>query len=201
VSHPHWQRGGSTVQLNPAAEAPLVDAESKTEMMFLLSDLVERKYLREVGGGNYLMEVKGWEQLQPTAGIPGKCFVAMSFAEDLKPVWFEGIEPAVKIDCKMDPVRIDLVPHNDNIVDKIIAEIRSCQFMVADFTGHRGGVYFEAGFAKGLGRQVIWTCRKDDFENIHFDIAQFSHIIWKDPGDLRTRLADKIKATIGHGGF
>ena len=32
---------GSTVQLNPAAEAPLVDAASKTEMLFLLNDLVK----------------------------------------------------------------------------------------------------------------------------------------------------------------
>ena len=96
----------------------------------------------------------------------------------------------------MDPVRVDLVPHNDNIIDKIIAEIRTCQFMVADFTGQKAGVYFEAGFAKGLGRRVIWTCREDDFENVHFDIAQFSHIIWKDPRDLRTRLAARIRATI-----
>jgi hypothetical protein len=96
----------------------------------------------------------------------------------------------------MRAVRIDLVPHNDNIVDKIIGEIRTCQFMVADFTGQKGGVYFEAGFVKGLGREVIWTCREDDFRNVHFDIAQFSHIIWKNSGDLRRRLADKIIATI-----
>ncbi len=35
------------------------------------------------------------------------------------------------------------------------------RFMIADFTGHRGGVYFEAGFAHGLGIPVIWTCRED----------------------------------------
>ena len=134
--------------------------------------------------------------MQPIAGIPGKCFVAMSFHESLKDAYEHGIYLAVKEDCKMDPVRIDLVPHNDNIVDKIIAEIRTCQFMVADFTGHKAGVYFEAGFARGLGRPVIWTCREDDFENRHFDTAQFSHIVWKDPGDLRMRLADRIKATI-----
>jgi len=96
----------------------------------------------------------------------------------------------------MKAVRIDLEPHNDNIVDRIIAEIRTCQFMVADFTGQKAGVYFEAGFAKGLGREVIWTCKEDDFKNVHFDIAQFSHIIWKNSAELRSRLAYKIKATI-----
>ena len=33
--------------------------------------------------------------------------------------------------------------------------------VVADFTGHRGGVYFEAGFARGLGIPVVWTCHKE----------------------------------------
>lgn len=67
-------------------------------------------YLRELAGGQYLIEVKGWEQLQPTAGIPGKCFIAMSFHESLKDAYEQGIYLAVKEDCRMDPVRIDLVP-------------------------------------------------------------------------------------------
>jgi hypothetical protein len=197
-------RPGDSVEINPAADAPLVDAASKTEMLFLIDYLEKGEYVRKFDVGSldgkierqYILEVKGWEQLQPTAGIPGKCFVAMSFNESLKEAYDNGIYLALKEDCKMDPVRIDLVPHNENIVDKIIAEIRTCQFMVADFTGHRAGVYFEAGFARGLGRPVIWTCREDDFENRHFDTAQFSHIVWKDPADLRMQLADRIKATI-----
>jgi hypothetical protein len=178
---------------------PLLDAFDELELTFLIETQRDLGYIEQVlSQETYRLKAKAWDTIQAASvnGIPGKCFVAMSFAEELKPVWLEGIEPAVKLDCKMDPVRIDLVPHNDNIVDKIIAEIRTCQFMVADFTGHRAGVYFEAGFARGLGRQVIWTCREDDFENRHFDTAQFSHIVWKDPGDLRTRLADRIKATI-----
>ena len=188
---------GIRVLIDQDADAPLVDAESKDEMNFLLGHVKEMGYVRELGSSDYMLEVKGWEQIEAgkIAGFPGKCFVAMCFHESLNDAYNEGIYLAVK-DCGMDPVRIDLVPHNDNIVDKIISEIRSCQFMVADFTKQRGGVYFEAGFAKGLGRPVIWTCQKDDFEKIHFDIAQFSHIIWKDPADLRMRLADKIKATI-----
>lgn len=41
--------------------------------------------------------------------------------------------------------------HSNKIDDEIIGEIRRSAFIVADFTGHRGGVYFEAGFAMGLG--------------------------------------------------
>lgn len=96
----------------------------------------------------------------------------------------------------MDPVRIDRVHHNEKICDKIIAEIRTCQFLVADVTLQRAGVYFEAGFAIGLGRPVIWSCREDDLKNVHFDTRQYNHIVWKEPTDLRIQLADRIKATI-----
>jgi hypothetical protein len=193
---------GKSIVVNDT-DVPLLDAIDFDEFKFLVQTQNELGYIErsEISTKSYnvILKAKGWEQIQEATvnGIPGKCFVAMSFAEDLKkPVFDDGIEPAVEIDCKMKAVRIDLVPHNDNIIDKIIAEIRTCQFMVADFTGHKAGVYFEAGFAKGLGREIIWTCREDDFENIHFDIAQFSHIVWKNSSDLRTRLANKIKATI-----
>ena len=57
-------------------------------------------------------------------------------------------------------MRVDFVEHNDKICDKIVAEIRTCQFLVADGTLQRAGVYFDAGFEMGLGRPVIWTCRR-----------------------------------------
>jgi hypothetical protein len=46
-------------------------------------------------------------------------------------------------------MRTDLQEHNEKICDSIIAEIRKSRFLGADFIGHRGGVYFEFGFAKG----------------------------------------------------
>ena len=120
----------------------------------------------------------------------------MSFDPSLESAYDDGIYPAIKIDCDMDPIRIDYVDHNEKICDKIIAEIRTCQFLVADFTLQKPGVYFEAGFALGLGRPVIWTCQDSDFANVHFDTRQYNHIIWANPAELRRRLADRIRATI-----
>ena len=56
--------------------------------------------------------------------------------------------------------------------------------------------YFEAGFAKGLGRQVIFTCRKDHMDKVHFDTNHYSHITWETPEDLRQKHANRIRATI-----
>ena len=43
--------------------------------------------------------------------------------------------------------------------------------MVCDLTGYRGGVYFEAGFAYGLGLEVIYTCRNDWIEGEALKVA------------------------------
>jgi nucleoside 2-deoxyribosyltransferase len=91
---------------------------------------------------------------------------------------------------------VDRVEHNDNINDRIISEIRACQFLVADFTLHRNGVYFEAGFAMGLGRPVVWTCRRDQMREAHFDTRPYNHIIWDTPAELREKLTNRIKATV-----
>ncbi len=63
------------------------------------------------------------------------------------------------------PVMIDTrhIDSDKTINDRIIAEIRACKFCVSDFTGQRNGVYFEAGFALGLGKAIIYVCETDDF--------------------------------------
>src|SRR2546425_7151655 len=66
----------------------------------------------------------------------------------------------------------------EKICDRILSEIRRSQFMIADFTKQRPGVYFEAGFAMGLGRPVVWTCREDDVASLHFDTRQYNHVLW-----------------------
>jgi nucleoside 2-deoxyribosyltransferase len=90
------------------------------------------------------------------------------------------------------------IEHNDKICDRILAEIRLAQVVVADFTGQRSGVFFEAGYALGLGRHVIWMCREAEFERLreHFDTRQYAHISWTDAEDLHHKLSDRIRATV-----
>jgi nucleoside 2-deoxyribosyltransferase len=106
-----------------------------------------------------------------------------------------GIAAAVR-DSGFTAVRIDRKEHNNQITDEIMAAIRGSEFMVADFTGHRAGVYYEAGFARGLGREVIYCCREDAFKERHFDTSVINHVVWTDPADLQRKLADRIRATI-----
>ena len=133
-----------------------------------------------------------------------QAFVAMWFSEEVEKVYEEGIKPAIE-DAGYKPMRIDRKPDLDKIDDEIIGEIRRSLFLVADMThgddGARGGVYYEAGFAYGLGKSVIFTCRGDMIENVHFDTRQYSHILWKEEelGEFRKQLRDRILARIGEG--
>jgi hypothetical protein len=124
------------------------------------------------------------------------CFVAMSFNKALDPIFYDFIRPAAK-ECDYDAFRVDQKEHNGKITDEIIAGIRSARFVIADFTEQKGGVYYEAGFAAGLDRPVIYTCRRDDIDNCHFDTRDYNHITWETPEELQTKLVNRIKATIG----
>lgn len=149
----------------------------------------------------FKVTAKGWEQadaIEKPAARREKAFVAMWFDDQVNPVFHSAIAPTIS-DAGYRPIRLDLQEHSESIVDRIFAEIKESRFIVADFTGQRGGVYFEAGFARGLGLDVIWTCRKDQIEKLHFDVRGFNVIDWREPADLCERLNARIRAVVGYG--
>lgn len=161
------------------------------------------------------LTVEGYARLagiQETKTDSKKGFMAMWFNPSMDQAWREGFEPGIR-DAGYEPVRIDETQHINKIEDEIIAEIRRSRFVVADLThgkkGVRGGVYYEAGFARGLGIPVIFTCRKNEKkedkkedkvkQEVHFDVDHYNRIIWENPEDLRSKLAQRISAVIGDG--
>ena len=195
---------GDTTSIDGNRDYPLFDARGSDEVEFLLKAADERGWIeakaRTMGGlwGHLALTVEGWTQLESFSSenrASNTCFVAMSFDSSLISLYEEAIQPAIEA-CGFLPDRVDRREFNNKICDEIIAGIRKSCFMVADFTGHRGGVYFEAGFAHGLGRPVIFTCRDTDIGNAHFDTDHYNHIVWNDPEHLRRKLVDRIEATI-----
>lgn len=130
-------------------------------------------------------------------GASGQVFVAMWFHKSLRQAYDDGISRAI-INSGYTPRRVDRTEHADRIDDEVIAEIRRSAFVVADFTEHRPNVYYEAGFAHGLGRRVIFTCRENS-KGLHFDVRQYNTIEWKTPADLIAPLQNRILALFGAG--
>jgi nucleoside 2-deoxyribosyltransferase len=150
-----------------------------------------------------------------------QCFVAMWFSDEMIEVFDRTIKQTIE-ECGYTALIISMKEHNDLINDQIIAEIRKSKFIIADFSGNRGGVYFESGFAMGLGKQVIWTCKKEYFNSkitrkvqgnivdtgeiremeiieeskMHFDIDHYNFIVWENEEELGRKLKSRIEATI-----
>jgi len=170
--------------------------------MTILKELSEQGLIRD--GNSVMRELRkiltsrSWEiieNLQNSAIDSKQAFVAMWFDESMDSYYNDGIKKAIE-DAGYVPVRIDLQDFNGKICDEIIAEIKRCKFLISDFSGQRGGVYFEAGFAKGLGRPTIFTVKEDDVEELHFDTRQYNHIVYNSPEDLHKKLYNRICATI-----
>lgn len=168
----------------------------------LLEQFVAQGYLSTGGAsglGAFSVTPKGWERVRALTQ-PGRdakqAFVAMWFDPSHSKFYTDGIRPAIEADGATKSMRIDGKEHNDHIDDQIIAEIRRSRYLVADFRGHRAGVYFEAGFALGLGLPVIWTCHRSDLAAAHFDTRQYNHIEYETPDELREKLLNRIRATI-----
>ncbi len=155
---------------------------------------------RESGPRNALT-VKGLlaaDRLQIDNVDSAQGFVAMSFDRDLTAAWTNGFDPAIRA-AGYIPSRIDAKEYVGGISDEIIAEIRRSRFVVADYTQQKNGVYFEAGFALGLGLKVIPTCRENEIEKLHFDIRHLNTLTWIKPEDLAEKLSQRIRAVIGPG--
>tara|TARA_R110002020_G_scaffold98272_2_gene234138 strand:- start:131 stop:1084 length:954 start_codon:yes stop_codon:yes gene_type:complete len=125
-----------------------------------------------------------------------RCFIAMSFSPEATEIR-DAIKKVI-YELGFVPILIDEIHYDSHITinDALIAEIKKCKFMVADFTEHKYGVYFEAGYALGLKRPVIYTCKNDDFGKTHFDTNHYPHIIYANTDELKEKLKNKIEAWI-----
>ena len=194
---------GAWIDLDSRSDYPVLFSENEEAMLFIIGALSENEWIKTpeygiAGSPPVSLTSSGWNRIaeaERASIISKQCFVAMWFDSNMDIPYSEGVEKAIK-DAGFEPMRVDLKEHNSKICDAIIAEIRKSRFMVADFTGHRGGVYYEAGFAQGLGIPVIWTCREAEIDKTHFDTRQYNHIAWKDEHDLYNKLLRRIEATI-----
>jgi nucleoside 2-deoxyribosyltransferase len=210
---------GKTVLLFPKYDIPLAWASAQEEFVYYINSLIERGLLRKTenrglphrtDGKNKIFDsltfsvaitADGWDYLEERERHieeRTQAFVAMSFSKDLKFIWEGPIYNAIT-KAGYKPYRVDAEPHSERIDAKIISEIKNSRFVVADVTEQKLGVYFEAGYAIGLGLPVLWCVRKDDLENVHFDTRQYNHIVWETADGLETQLYDFICAIIGKG--
>ena len=184
-------------------------AQKESELHFLLHDYLinNRKYLysASTSGGVFRITPEGWaylEELKSKNPESNIAFIAMWFNSELNKLFDPYIKNAV-LDSGYNPVRIDKHEHINRIDDEIIVLIKRSKFLIAEFTGQRGGVYFESGFALGLGLPVIWICKRSEIKEIHFDTNHYNFILWKENelGYFQKALQNRIEAVIDKGNY
>lgn len=132
----------------------------------------------------YNLTLKGWERYEQEkrGELSGRYgFMAMQFDDpDLQPLFKDVIKPKVKEATGYDVVEVR-EKSRAGVIDNIIREeIRNAAFVLADLSHGNNGAYWEAGYAEGLGKPVIYLCEQKTFDETktHFDTNHCTTVMW-----------------------
>ena len=186
-----------------------IGAPSEDFAVQLVNELCESGVIRKLGPARSMLTnvflgvnltLAGWEKYESEkrgrfGGSYG--FIAMQFGDsDLDSFVKDVVKPAVQ-----DGIGYDLVDMNDiaraGIIDNIMrTQIRDAAFVIVDLTRDNPGAYWEAGYAEGLGKPVIYICEKEKFEakKTHFDTNHCTTVPWSRDDDKGFR--QELTATL-----
>jgi len=204
---------GETVWVEPSTHSGIIGAKSPEGFALVLRylfdvDLVTGNLSEAIGApgrAHVTLSFEGWnyyEQLRLGGSTYRKAFMAMKFGDELLDQVLEDVFKPCVDQTGFKLVRLDDIPRAGLIDDRLRVEIQSADFLIADLTHDNLGAYWEAGYAEGLGKPVIYTCEKDKFDKdqTHFDTNHHLTIIWdKDnPHKAGEDLKATIRATLPH---
>ena len=196
-----------------AGIAESVDASSNEVADSITEELVENRLIRAGHITKLInsyaifhsvtLSLEGWEKYEEEkrGGFSGNYgFIASKFNDpDLDTFVNEVVKPAVK------EIGYELVDMRDvaraGVIDNIMrTQIRDAAFVVADLTHDNLGAYWEAGYAEGLGKPVIYICERTKFEeaSTHFDTNHCTTVPWSsdDPDGFRRELIATLRRSL-----
>lgn len=184
--------------VDEVTDTPLVGAFSTAMFSELLGELASRGLIKRVGqavvpnprdtgvlrGALFSLSLDGWERYETEkrgkfAGRYG--FLAMKFGDPVLDPFVEAVlKPAVRDGIGLDLVDLRQVSRA-GVIDNILrTQIRDAAFVLVDLTHDNAGAYWEAGYAEGLGKPVIYLCEQSKFDaaKTHFDTNHCTTVMW-----------------------
>jgi len=152
---------------------------------------------------NLDLTLDGWERYEAelrgqTAGTYG--FIALKFGDAvLDPFLRDVIKPAVgKIGYELTDIRDTA---QAGIIDNLLrVRIRDAAFVLVDLTHDNAGAYWEAGYAEGLGKPVLYLCEQSKFDaaKTHFDTNHCTTVTWQadQPSDFQDTLVATLRRSL-----
>lgn len=199
--------------LPPSFQAA-IGAPTRTYALKIVRDLWDRGLVEatdvETLSARYEMvqidlSLAGWEAFeQERRGkfSSGYGFIALQFGDHiLDPMLRDIIKPGLRA------AGYELVDLRDvskaGVIDNILrAQIRDSSFVLVDLTHDNYGAYWEAGYAEGLGKPVIYICEKSKFDQAktHFDTNHCTTVMWDvaDPAVFLTEVTATIRRSLGY---
>lgn len=121
--------------------------------------------------------------------------VAVMMSYTLDDVPRKNLENSYRVACEKFDYELEQVTEltaEEGIVREIHDKIRQSAFVLADFTDLKPNVFYEFGFAQGLGKRRIVTAKKNT--ELPFDVKDVPTLFWEDDwADLQSRLIAKIE--------
>jgi len=120
-------------------------------------------------------------------------FVAMSIDPDNRELEdvLDTIKQAAR-DVNIEAERVDEQQANERITDRVLESIRVAEFVIVDLTDAKPNVYYEAGYAQGIGKLPVYLAKHGT--QLEFDIRDYPVIFYENMRDLRTGLKDRLLA-------
>jgi hypothetical protein len=125
---------------------------------------------------------------------PRNVFVVMSFKREYFDV-FASCKDVCR-EFKLDAERTDESTSLERITPRIENGIRSSAFVIADVSEGTPNVFYEIGYAKALGKNVILTAKKGT--QLPFDIGDVPTIFWEIQDDLKVGLRKYLGGLLAH---
>ena len=95
-------------------------------------------------------------------------------------------------ECGIIAERIDDDERSERITDRVLESIRKAEFVIVDLTLERPNVFWEAGYAHGIGKIPIYIAR--DGTDIHFDVHDYPVIKFRNMKELREGLVRRLQS-------
>ena len=124
---------------------------------------------------------------------PGNVFTIMSFKREFRDVFASYKEVCREFEFEAE--RTDESTSLERIVPRIEAGIRNSAIVIADVSELSPNVFYELGYAKALGKDVIVTAKKGT--QLPFDIGDVPAIFWEIQEDLKEGLRKYFKGRYG----
>ncbi|WP_150125106.1 nucleoside 2-deoxyribosyltransferase [Aquaspirillum sp. LM1] len=210
----NYQEPGKEINLNYADHGAIIGSQSATGFVFTIDYMMQSGFLEgkvskvmDASRRQYhlFLTVKGWDcydEIKTRNESYRKAFMAMKFGDGCLDQTLENVfKPAAK-KAGFELFKSTELLEAGLIDNQIRAQIQASDFVIADLSHDNLGAYWEAGYAEGLGKPVIYTCQKSKFEKskTHFDTNHHLTIVWDDenPAQCERELIAAIRVTLPH---